>query len=214
MNINYWGVVQSIRYALPALRESRGGVLVVSSMAGKVGTAGRTGYCPTKFAVNGFCESLRFEIAPLGVRLTWACPGRRRRGAVTRAAAEVVPSLHFSALPCPSTMLRGRRDYACELTPGLRCRAQGYVISEIHERYLQSTGMKRNMSKFITADEAARRMLTGFVNGEREMVMHKAGFLLPLRAAMPYWLSDCVVTRGSHPFVDGGEEQKQPSKAT
>ncbi len=181
MNINYWGVVQSVQHALPLLKESRGGILVVSSMAGKVGTSGRTGYCPTKFAVNGFCESLRFEIAPLGVKLTCACPG--------------------TAIP---SGLRGRAA-ACD--SGVRA---GYVVTEIHERYLKASGRKRNLSKFITADVAAQEMLTGYVNGDRELIMNKAGILLPLRAVMPYWLNDAIVERSNHSaFADGDGEGEQ-----
>ncbi|UUX95174.1 SDR family oxidoreductase [Aquabacterium sp. J223] len=85
MRVNLWGGVWTTRAALPALKASRGRVVAVSSVAGLVGVPGRTAYSATKFALNGFFESLRVELVEHGVGVTLAYPGVvateiRRRG--------------------------------------------------------------------------------------------------------------------------------------
>ncbi|MEH6306431.1 SDR family oxidoreductase [Olivibacter sp. CPCC 100613] len=75
MNVNFWGTVYCTKYALPALLESRGSVVSVSSIAGYRGLPGRTGYSASKFAMNGFMESLRVENLKTGLHVMVACPG-------------------------------------------------------------------------------------------------------------------------------------------
>jgi short-subunit dehydrogenase len=61
MDVNFWGAVYCTKYALPELIKNRGSVVGVSSIAGYRGLPGRTGYSASKFALNGFLESLRVE---------------------------------------------------------------------------------------------------------------------------------------------------------
>lgn len=75
MRINLWGSAWATHAALPALKASRGRIVAVSSLAGLVGVPGRTAYSATKFAMNGFFESLRVEMKPHGVSVTIAYPG-------------------------------------------------------------------------------------------------------------------------------------------
>ncbi len=75
MRINHWGSVWCTRAALPHLRATRGRIVAVSSLAGLVGVPGRTAYCATKFAMTGFFEALRVELADTGVSVTLAYPG-------------------------------------------------------------------------------------------------------------------------------------------
>jgi short-subunit dehydrogenase len=75
MRINHWGSVWCTHAALPHLKVSRGQIVAVSSLAGLVGVPGRTAYCATKFAMTGFFEALRTELAGVGVGVTLAYPG-------------------------------------------------------------------------------------------------------------------------------------------
>jgi len=75
MNINFWGTVFCTRYALPYLLKSRGSVVGVSSIAGFKGLPGRTGYSASKFAMQGFLETLRIENLRTGLHVMIACPG-------------------------------------------------------------------------------------------------------------------------------------------
>lgn len=75
MRINLWGAAWCTHAALPHLQASRGLVVAVSSLAGLVGVPGRTAYSATKFAMTGFFEALRVEVAAQGVGVTIAYPG-------------------------------------------------------------------------------------------------------------------------------------------
>jgi short-subunit dehydrogenase len=75
MDINFWGTVYATHAALPYLKESRGGIIGISSIAGYRGLPVRTGYSASKFAMNGFLEALRTELIGTGIHVLTACPG-------------------------------------------------------------------------------------------------------------------------------------------
>ena len=75
MRVNFMGSLWCTRYALPALRQSRGLIAGVASLAGKVGVPGRTAYSASKFAQAGFFEALRSELAGTGVDVCVIFPG-------------------------------------------------------------------------------------------------------------------------------------------
>ena len=75
MRVNFFGAMWCTHAALPALKQSRGQIVAMSSLAGKTGIPGRTTYCASKFALSGFCEALRIELEPHGVDVTVVFPG-------------------------------------------------------------------------------------------------------------------------------------------
>ncbi|GAB2943268.1 SDR family oxidoreductase [Hymenobacter coalescens] len=75
MQTNFFGTVYTTKFALPHLLSCRGSVVGISSIAGYRGLPGRTGYSASKFAMNGFLETLRTELQPQGVHVLTACPG-------------------------------------------------------------------------------------------------------------------------------------------
>ncbi len=75
MRINLWGSVWCTHAALPFLKQSRGRIVAVSSLAGLIGVPGRTAYSASKFAMTGFFEALRAELKSSGVSVTTTYPG-------------------------------------------------------------------------------------------------------------------------------------------
>jgi NAD(P)-dependent dehydrogenase (short-subunit alcohol dehydrogenase family) len=74
--INFWGVVQMTRAFLPLLQNSEEARLVnISSLFGLIAPPGQTAYCASKFAVRGFSESLRHELAETRIGVTVVHPG-------------------------------------------------------------------------------------------------------------------------------------------
>ena len=61
MDINFFGTVYCTKYALPYVLKEQGSVVGVSSIAGYKGLPGRCAYSASKFAMQGFLESLRVE---------------------------------------------------------------------------------------------------------------------------------------------------------
>lgn len=74
MEVNLFGVISLTKAALPHLKEARGHVLALSSIAGFAPLYGRTGYCASKYALHGYLETLRAELRDDGVGVTLICP--------------------------------------------------------------------------------------------------------------------------------------------
>ncbi len=78
MDINYFGAVHCTKLALSSIIERKGTIVGVSSIAGYRGLPGRSGYSASKFALNGWLESIRTELLDDGVNVMWVCPGFTR----------------------------------------------------------------------------------------------------------------------------------------
>lgn len=72
---NVFGMINTVQAALPQVREARGRVGLVGSIMGRQGMPAFTAYCASKFAVNGYAESLYYDLAELGVSVTLINPG-------------------------------------------------------------------------------------------------------------------------------------------
>ena len=73
---NLFGPMNVTRAVLPVMRKQRSGhVVSISSTAGLVGQEFCSAYAASKFGVEGWMESLRFEIEPFGIRTTIVEPG-------------------------------------------------------------------------------------------------------------------------------------------
>ena len=75
MNTNFWGSVYATKYCLEEIVKNKGSIVAVSSVNGFRGTPARTAYTASKYAMNGFFESLRTEVMKKGVHVLVACPG-------------------------------------------------------------------------------------------------------------------------------------------
>ena len=74
--INFFGVVRMTRAFLPLLYKSEEARLVnISSLFGLIAPPGQTAYAASKFAVRGFSESLRHELARTCIGVTVVHPG-------------------------------------------------------------------------------------------------------------------------------------------
>jgi short-subunit dehydrogenase len=75
MRVNYLGAAYATYYALPHLKQTRGRLVAVSSLAGKNGVPTRSGYAASKHALVGFFDSLRIELLETDVTVTLIYPG-------------------------------------------------------------------------------------------------------------------------------------------
>jgi short-subunit dehydrogenase len=127
MRVNLWGAVWCTHAALPYLKESRGNIVAVSSLAGLVGVPGRSAYSATKFAMTGFFEALRAELKSAGVSVTTAFPGvvataTRHRGFNAKGEPAGVSGLKeddaMSVEECAGLIVRGmnRREREVVMT--------------------------------------------------------------------------------------------------
>ena len=76
MDINFWGTVYGVKYFLPLLkREKRSHIVNLSSVFGIIAPAGQVAYAASKFAVRGFTEALRHELAGNSIGISCVHPG-------------------------------------------------------------------------------------------------------------------------------------------
>lgn len=127
MNTNFWGTVYCTKYALPYLLESKGSVVGISSVAGKKALPGRAGYCASKFAIEGFLETLRIENRKTGLHVMIACPGF------------TASNIRFSALtkdgsiqgesPRDEHNMMQPEEVACHILDNIANRRRGFTLT-------------------------------------------------------------------------------------
>lgn len=84
---NVFGLMEVCRAVLPHFRQRRGGNLVnVASMGGRLAVPLYSTYHASKWAVDGFSESLQYELAPLGIRVKIIEPGAIKTDFYDRSA--------------------------------------------------------------------------------------------------------------------------------
>jgi len=79
METNFFGLVALTQAVLPAMRTASSGTIInVGSVSGLIAFPGYGPYAASKYAVEGFSESLRHELRPHGIRVILVEPGSYR----------------------------------------------------------------------------------------------------------------------------------------
>jgi len=89
--LNFFSVVSLTREALPHLEKTRGTVINVSSVAGKIALPFMGGYCSSKYALNAFSYSLRGELLKRNVNVLNLIVGRINTGFSSRSLGSLKP---------------------------------------------------------------------------------------------------------------------------
>ncbi len=73
---NFFGAVRLTKAVLPLMRKQRSGIIVnVSSIGGRIGVPLNSAYTSSKFALEGFSESMKYELEGFGIRVILIEPG-------------------------------------------------------------------------------------------------------------------------------------------
>jgi NAD(P)-dependent dehydrogenase (short-subunit alcohol dehydrogenase family) len=87
LDTNFFGAAAVTRAFLPQFKKQKfGHIVMVSSISGRVGFPGVSSYAASKFALEGWSETLRFEMKPFGVRVVLVEPGAFETDIWTRNA--------------------------------------------------------------------------------------------------------------------------------
>jgi NAD(P)-dependent dehydrogenase (short-subunit alcohol dehydrogenase family) len=73
--INFFGLVSLTRKIIPCLIKSRGRLVINGSMAGRIALPFLSPYTASKYALEGWCDSIRRELNPFGIRTILLEPG-------------------------------------------------------------------------------------------------------------------------------------------
>ena len=94
METNFFGPLNVTRAILPVMRQQRSGqVITITSTAGLIGQEFVVAYAASKFALEGWMESLRFDVAPYGIRTMSVEPGFFRTELLVEGASTIWPEL-------------------------------------------------------------------------------------------------------------------------
>lgn len=120
---NFFGNVNLIKAVLPAMRERKNGhIVLLSGVSGHLGTPGLATHCASQWAIEGYCDSLAYEIAPFNVKMTVVQPNMEI-GILTNRIISVPPMAEYApdANPAP---------FAREIFAGLLDKLEGAVMPD------------------------------------------------------------------------------------
>jgi NAD(P)-dependent dehydrogenase (short-subunit alcohol dehydrogenase family) len=93
MDVNLYGALRTCQAVLPQMRKQRSGHIInISSIGGSVGTAGRSAYTASKFALGGISECLAKEVSSFGINVTVLEPGQFRTDFFNKGKTQVKES--------------------------------------------------------------------------------------------------------------------------
>ena len=139
--VNFFGVLNVTKPALPHLRAAGGRLIAVTSVGGVVGQPFNEAYCGAKFAVEGYFESLAPLAAAHGVRVTVVEPGA--------VASEFVANVGFDP-----AQLAAAGPYAPQLRTYLDRTGAAFAAAQTSEAAAAS------IIDVLTADKPAFRVQT------------------------------------------------------
>ena len=86
MNVHFWGALHCTEAVLPYMRQRRDGRIVnIASIGGLLAVPHLAPYAASKFALVGYSDAVRAEVAKSGIRVTTVCPGLMRTGSAVNA---------------------------------------------------------------------------------------------------------------------------------
>jgi short-subunit dehydrogenase len=86
MNVHFWGALHCTEAVLPYMRQRHSGRIVnIASIGGLIAVPHMAPYSASKFALVGYSDSVRAEVAKDGIRVTTVCPGLMRTGSAVNA---------------------------------------------------------------------------------------------------------------------------------
>ena len=94
METNFFGPLNVTRAILPVMRKQRSGhVITITSAAGIIGGEFTAAYAASKFALEGWMESLQYDVEPYGITTTIVEPGFFRSELLVTGASSIWPEL-------------------------------------------------------------------------------------------------------------------------
>jgi len=130
ISVNVGGVVNCTKMIVPIIKQQGEGghVVCTSSMAGVVPLPGQAAYAASKYAVRGYAENLRMQLAPLGIGVSCLFPGATRTGMLRPPEDEPETDFHEDrATPFQKALWEAARDAVDPLDTG------GAVVEAIKE---------------------------------------------------------------------------------
>ena len=138
---NFWGAVRVTSAVLPIFRRQRAGrVVLMSSIGGVLGIPFQSFYSASKFALEGYGESLAYEVAPFGIHVTLIEPGNFKTDFTdSRRKVEVVGDDPYGSVRTKAIEIM-ERDEVKGANPSDVARVVERVLTSVHPPRRVSVG--------------------------------------------------------------------------
>ena len=171
--INLFSHAQMIQAFTPSLRVSRGRIINMSSIAGRIANPFMGAYCASKFALEAYSDALRMELAPWGIRVLLVEPGPIKTPIWEKssaAAKEMQGSMDFKRLSLYSVGIERMKQVAelsvrvaPEASKVARCVSHALESTFPRRRYPVGRLMHLQLYAGLIAPHAVRDWATGHV---------------------------------------------------
>ncbi len=145
---NFFSVVKIIQEVSPIMRKQGSGAIVnISSVAGRMGFPGSPAYISSKFALEGLCECLRYELGMFGIRTTLIEPG-------------VVKTNFFDSMKIPESKKDPKYKQITEnILAGLKMMVEmGTSPAQVAEVVIKALHDKEMLPRYLVGTDAAMFM--------------------------------------------------------
>uniref|UniRef100_J3SD05 Retinol dehydrogenase 16-like n=1 Tax=Crotalus adamanteus TaxID=8729 RepID=J3SD05_CROAD len=151
IDINLLGVIDVTIHMIPLLRKAKGRIVNIASVMGRLSTFGG-GYCPSKYGVESFSDSLRIELFPFGVKVCIIEPGYFKTAVTNdkilhenfrsiwerlpKETKEVYGESYFNAMIQGTTKMQDK----CSAKLYLVTNCMEHALTAVHPRFRYSAG--------------------------------------------------------------------------
>jgi len=174
MDINYLANVAIFQAVLPALRQSRGRLLLVSSMSGKVPMPFIAAYTASKHALEGWADVIRQEVTGDGIEVILIEPGGVRTGMVSAQiaqAGEMLAALSEDQAARYGALYRGFMAAAQAGYDGA-----GSTPQQVAQIIVGALSAVKPETRYVVGSDAQQLISARAALGDREMDAAMAGF--------------------------------------
>ena len=145
---NFFSIVKIIQEVAPIMRKQKSGNIInISSVAGRMGLPGSSAYISSKFALEGLCECLRYELGQFGIKTTLIEPG-------------VIKTNFFESMLIPdSTKDPKYKEITDHILSGLKMMVQmGTPPSEVAKVIMKAIHDDEMLPRYIVGTDAVMFM--------------------------------------------------------
>src|SRR4029453_4688865 len=198
MHLHFWAAYELVSQIVPEMRTRGGGRIVnISSIGGKVAVPHLAPYSVSKFALTGFSDAIRAELARDNIYVTTVAPGMMRIGSHVNAKFKGKHDIEFAwfAAGAGAPLISMNADRAARKILAACRRGQPSITLTFAARTaIFGNALFPNLTGYWM--KIVNRFLPGAGNGEGNEL--RAGS--QLRRATPQWvtrLADCATTKNN-----------------
>ena len=151
LDVNVVGQLRVVQAFLPALRRSRGRVVLMGSIGGRSALPFLGAYAMSKFALEAFADTLRVELAPFGMHVSIVEPGTIATAIWTK------PQRRLEEFPPDAAKLYGERTEKFRRLAAARSARSGVPADEVAKAVEHALTARTPRTRYVVGPDAKRR---------------------------------------------------------